>query len=525
MAEINTTKIIRPQPGYQMMALSSPADIVIGGGAAGVGKTYTLLLEPLRHKDVKGFGTVIFRRTSPQIKAEGALWDTSLGIYTQINEAEPRESSYEWFFGNTSKLKFSHLEYEKNKFDWQGAQIPCIGFDELTHFSKGMFFYMMTRNRSVCGVKPYMRATCNPDPDSWVAEFISWWIDQETGYPIPERNGVIRYLVVDGDNYIWGDSKAEVLELAAHVFEKVKEKTDIDLDNFIKSVTFISGDIYENKKLLSVDPSYLGNLLSQDKDTQASLLHGNWKTAISDQDIYEYHAFLGMFNNLYDVKTKGKYITADIALKGSDKFIVGYWEGYLLKDIIIRDKSDGKMVIDDISNMAKKYSVPNYHIVYDNDGVGGFIDGFIVDAVPFLNGGSALVNPSTPVNDGKGKKPDNYQNLKTQCYYLSGNSVNSGNYKISEDVANMMYDNKTTIRQRFMFERKAIKRAKADMDGKLRIIGKDEMKTKLSGQSPDLMDMFMMRERFNLMIDIGPTKSRLPYTGNNRLTTEMDFVI
>jgi hypothetical protein len=37
-------KFIRPQDGYQMMALSSPADIVIGGASAGVGKTYTILL-------------------------------------------------------------------------------------------------------------------------------------------------------------------------------------------------------------------------------------------------------------------------------------------------------------------------------------------------------------------------------------------------------------------------------------------------------------------------------------------------
>lgn len=522
MAEIQV-KIIKPQDGYQMMALSSPADIVIGGGAAGVGKTYTLLLEPLRHKDVKGFGTVIFRRTSPQIKAEGALWDTSMNIYSNISGAIPRESSNEWTFGETSKLKFSHMEYEKNKFDWQGSQIPFIGFDELPHFTKSMFFYMLTRNRSVCGVKPYVRATCNPDPDSWVAELISWWIDPETGFPISERNGVIRFFIADGDNYIWGDTKDEVIEKSAFKFERVKEKTDIDLNEFIKSITFISGDIYENKELLSVDPAYLGNLMSQDEETQAALLHGNWKQIISDQDVYEYHAFLGMFNNLYDVDKRGRYITADIALKGSDKFVVGYWEGYSLEDIIIRDKSDGKMVIDDLTSFARKYSVSNYHITYDNDGVGGFVDGFIEDAIPFLNGGAALVNPNTPVTIN-GKKPDNYQNLKTQCYYLSGDNVNLGKYSISEKVANMMYDDKSTVRQRFMFERKAIKRSKTDMDGKLRIIGKDEMKAKLNGQSPDLMDMFMMRERFNLIIDIKPTKSKLPYVGRQIISEDIDFV-
>lgn len=493
-------KVIRPQDGYQMKFLSTKADIAIGGGAAGVGKTYTLLLEPLRHKDVEGFGTVCFRRTSPQIKAEGGLWDTSNVIYNEIKHANPRETSREWFFGETAKLKFSHMEHEKNKYDWQGSQIPLIEFDELTHFSKGMFFYMLSRNRSACGVKPYIRATCNPDPDSWVAEFISWWIDQESGFPIPENNGVLRYLVVDGDNYIWGNSKDEVIEKASHIFDKIKEKTDIDLDHFVKSVTFISGDIYENKELLNVNPAYLGNLLSQDKDTQNALLFGNWKTVISDHDIYNYTAFRGMFDNKYDVDRSFKCITADIALKGSDKFITGYWEGDCLEDIEIVDKSDGKNVIDVISAMAAAYSIPNSNITYDNDGVGGFVEGFILGSVPFLNGGAPISLPDDKITEkGKEIKP-NYFNLKTQCYYMSGDSVNAGNYKISERVANKMYDQNTTVRQRFFLERKAIKRDKADFDGKLKIIDKSAMKAKLNGQSPDLMDMFMMKERFKLKI-------------------------
>ncbi len=130
----NDVTIIRPQEGYQMSFLSTSADIAIGGGAAGVGKTYSLLLENLRHKDVPGFGVVCFRRTTPQIKAEGALWDTSMTIYNQAG-GKPRESSLEWDFG-ASKVKFSHLEYDKNMYDWQGSQIPLI---ELLIFQRRCF--------------------------------------------------------------------------------------------------------------------------------------------------------------------------------------------------------------------------------------------------------------------------------------------------------------------------------------------------------------------------------------------------
>lgn len=484
--------IIKPQKGYQERALSSPADIVIGGAAAGVGKTYTLLLDPLRDIDVPGFGGVIFRRTTTQIRNEGGLWDTSMDIYPHVG-GEPKESYLEWNFPKGPKIKFSHLEHEKNILDWQGSQIPYIGFDELTHFTRKMFFYLLTRNRSVCGVKPYVRATCNPDPESWVAEFVAWWIDPDTGYPIPERDGHVRYLVVDGETCIWGDSEEEVIGKAWYMLEPLIEKSGIKPGDFVKSVSFISGSIYDNKELLKANPAYLANLVSQDAETKASLLEGNWKVVLSENDIYDYAATLGMFNNVYEVNREGRYITSDIAMKGSNKFVVWVWEGNEAVDLLIMDKSRGNEVIDGIKGMAKKHKVQNHHIVFDNDGVGQFVDGFIEGAIEFNNGSSALPDPT----EYKGK-PKAYFNLKTQCYYRSGDAVGRGEYRVSDYVANMMYDDKMTVRQRMMFERKAIKRAKADMDGKLRIIGKDEMKAKLNGDSPDLWDGFMEREIFNL---------------------------
>ena len=495
MAEVT---IIEPQKGYQQKALSCGADIVIGGAAAGVGKTYVLLLDPLRDMSVKGFGGVIFRRTSTQIRNEGGLWDTSMKLYPYVG-AEPKETYLEWVFKNGNKLKFSHLEHEKNILDWQGAQIPFIGFDELTHFSKKMFFYLLSRNRSTCGVNPYVRATCNPDPESWVAGFISWWIDEETGFPIPERDGVIRYVIIDGETCIWGDTKEEVIEKAMYLLEPLIKQSGINAENFVKSVAFVSGSIYDNKELLNVNPGYLANLLSQDEATRKSLLDGNWKVVISDKDIYDYYAFSGMFNNSFDVRDGERYITADIALKGSNKFTVGYWEGHSLEDILIMDKSKGNEVIDGIKMMANIHKVENRNIAFDNDGVGQFIDGFIIGAREFNNGSSPLPDPKNPKKDDKGKLlPENYEHLKAQCYYRSGDRCNRGEIRISEKVANMMYDDKMTVRQRFLFERKAIKRAKADSDGKLRIIKKDEMKAMLNGDSPDLMDMLMMREIFTL---------------------------
>lgn len=480
----NNTRVIRPQPGFQLKASATSADIAILGGAAGLGKTYILLLEFLRHKNNKNFGSVVFRRTSPQIKGEGGLWDTSMNIYPHVH-AIPKTHSLEWKFPSGAKLKFSHMEHEKDKFDWQGTQIPLISFDELTHFTKSMFFYMLSRSRSTCGVTPYVRATCNPDPDSWVAEFISWWIDPETGFPIPERDGVIRYMARDGDSYIWGDSIDEVYEKAKYFLEEAVNASGAPISAFVKSVTFITGSIYENKELLGTNPEYLGNLLSQDAATVSALFKGNWKAVISEDDIYPYAQFAGMFDNLFEVNRDYRYITADIALKGSDKFIVGVWYGFELVDILIMPVSNGPEIVEGITAMAKKHLVPNMHIAYDNDGVGGMLSGFFPGSVEFHNGGSP-------------KNEENYENLKTQCFYRSGDRVQKHEYSIADHVGYAMYDDKTTVRQRFLYERKAIKRAKKDEDGKLKIIKKAEMKVLLNGQSPDIMDMFMMREVFEL---------------------------
>lgn len=467
---------------------------MIGGAAAFVGKTFALLLDPLRHVHIKEFGGVIFRRTSVQIRNEGGLWDTSVKLYPILG-ATPRESNLDWLFPSGARIAFKHLEYEKNKYDWQGAQIPFLGFDELTHFTETMFFYLLSRNRSSCGVRPYVRATCNPDPESWVYKLIKWWIDPETGFPILERRGRLRYFIKYGTDYIWGDSVEEVEEKAGHIIRPMMADSGLKAKDFIKSITFVSGSIYDNKRGLEADPSYPANLLSQDEDTRRQLLEGRWKASNSPNDIYEYDVFSGLFDNVAKVDRTGKYITADIAMKGSNKLVVGYWEGFELMDIAIMDKSDGKQVIDLISQMAKIHSVENRYICYDSDGVGSYIDGFIRGAVPF-NGGAA---PLAVKDDASGRLiKENYFNLKTQCYYRSGMRVSRGEMKINKAVYDKMYDNQMTIRQRFQFERKAIKRDKVDTDGRLRIVSKEEMKVKLNGDSPDLLDMFMMREIFEL---------------------------
>ncbi len=269
---------LRPQPGPQEMFLSTPADIAIYGGAAGGGKSFGILLEGSRHTEIRDFGGVIFRRTSPMITNEGGLWDESNKIYPLLG-ATQKETDHSWTFRSGSVLSFSHLQHEKNVLDWQGSQICFLGFDELTHFTERQFFYMLSRNRSTCGVKPYVRATTNPDAESWVAEFIAWWIDQETGFPIPERAGKLRYFIRVNNILRWADSPEDLDDDFQVIYQALPEdvRSHTKREDFIKSVTFIPSNVYDNKKLLASNPQYLANLLALPLVERERLLGGNWK--------------------------------------------------------------------------------------------------------------------------------------------------------------------------------------------------------------------------------------------------------
>jgi len=204
--------ITAAQAGPQTLFLGSPADIAIYGGAAGAGKTFALLMEALRHVGrVRNFTVVIFRRTMPQIMNPGGLWDETLNLY-RLAGGTPHLVAREWRWRRGGKIKFSHLQFDSTVYDWHGTQITLICFDELTHFTKHQVFYMLSRNRSTCGVRPYIRATCNPDADSWIAEFLAWWIDPDTGLPIPERAGMLRYFVRVGEQIIWADRPEDLLQ-------------------------------------------------------------------------------------------------------------------------------------------------------------------------------------------------------------------------------------------------------------------------------------------------------------------------
>jgi len=257
MAEINQ---IRPQEGPQEDFLASSADIVIFGGAAYGGKSFALLIESTRHVKNPRYNGVIFRRESPQITAGGGLWDTAAQIYPHVG-GDAKEHKLTYIFPSKAYVKFTHLQLEKDKLSHQGAQYVFMGFDELTHFTETQFWYLLTRNRppAGCNLRPYCRCTTNPEADIWVRNLINWWIDEDTGYAIKERSGILRYFTRIDDEITWVD----------------KDWHDEE-GNGPKSLTFIPSYIDDNPMGMKADPTYKANLMAQEKVTRERLLKGNW---------------------------------------------------------------------------------------------------------------------------------------------------------------------------------------------------------------------------------------------------------
>lgn len=253
---------VRPQDGPQERFARLSADVAVYGGAAGGGKSYGLLLEPLYHKDNGGFGAVIFRRTYAEIVKQGGIWDTAMQLYPRCG-AVPNVGDLSWTFPSGARVDFGHLQHESDVLKWHSSQIPLIEFDELTTFTEHQFVYMLSRNRSTCGVRPYVRAGCNADAASWVARWVEWFVDPATGYPIPERAGKLRWFVRDGDNLRWASDPAEL-------------RRDYPDSGDPLSFTFIPAKLDDNAVLTTADPKYRATLMALPRIDRERLLHGNW---------------------------------------------------------------------------------------------------------------------------------------------------------------------------------------------------------------------------------------------------------
>jgi len=152
----------RANPGPQTDFLAAPEKDVLYGGAAGGGKSYAMLVDPLRYAHRPEHRALILRRSMPELRE---LIDKSRELYPKaFKGAKFREVDKIWKFPSGASVQFSFLEKDADVYRFQGQAYSWIGFDEITHLpTEFAWNYLASRLRTTDPeIQTYMRCTANP---------------------------------------------------------------------------------------------------------------------------------------------------------------------------------------------------------------------------------------------------------------------------------------------------------------------------------------------------------------------------
>ena len=148
--------------GPQTAFLAAGEKDVLYGGAAGGGKSYAMLVDPLRYAHKKVHRALILRRSMPELRE---LIDKSRELYPQaFPGAKFREVEKLWNFPSGAKIEFGFLERDADVYRYQGQAYSWIGFDEITHLpTEFSWNYLASRLRTTDpNIQTYLRCTANP---------------------------------------------------------------------------------------------------------------------------------------------------------------------------------------------------------------------------------------------------------------------------------------------------------------------------------------------------------------------------
>lgn len=263
----NDNLVFAPASKAQEQFLTSEADITFYGGAAGAGKSHCLLgsfLKFCHHPRTRG---VIFRKTTKQLSNPGGLFDSAVNLYKKVDpRLKIRMRDLEIEFSSGATLKFAYLDKPADRYNFQGAELTFIGFDEIQQLSEDNVTYLFSRLRSTSvDYKKQIVATGNPDYNSFIRTWVEFALDQ-SGIPIRKEVYPVRYMVnIPGGGIKWADRREELEEIYGSGDE-----------SGILSFKFVPGTIYDNPPLMKADPTYVSKLKSLPRVEMERLLLGSW---------------------------------------------------------------------------------------------------------------------------------------------------------------------------------------------------------------------------------------------------------
>lgn len=453
--------------------------------------SFVMELAPLRFVDNPLFTVNGYRKEEDDIKR--GLWNTSKKIYSNI--ATPKESTFRWVFPSGATSTYEHLQNE-NEIDrrFRGVEIPFIIIDELTQISFNTFFTMLASNRNSLGIKNQFIGSCNPvGPKHWLHQFISWYIDPETKEIIPERNNKTRYFYKYGKHIseiYWGNTKEEV-------YAKAKDKIDLVFDeslreqglsplSLINSLCFIEGDYASNKIFIKKDSSYLGNLAQQGGEQSIKDIKGIWDDYGESESIFTNEDWEAVYENTY--QTNGiRTAVCDVALT-RDALTLGAFDGSHLFEMEYIKNVGSTTAFTLIKKFLDRHHIPLRNFAFDSDGVGNYLK----EPCKVGKGGAYAFNNNSASSD-----PAIWYNQKAECAEKFSIRVKERGFSIDKDLLNKKFEGKTL--REHLDEQRSVIRRKETTNGKYQLIGKPEMKKLMGGKrSPDIIEMIIMHEHFNI---------------------------
>ena len=204
--------VFHPNEGPQTEFLAAPERDVLYGGAAGGGKSYAMLVDPLRYAHKKAHRALILRRSMPELRE---LIDKSRELYPQAYPGcKFREVEKLWNFPSGAKIEFGFLERDADVYRYQGQAYSWIGFDEITHLPTEFGWnYLASRLRTTdSSIETYLRCTANPGGvgAQWVKKR---YVDpQDPNNSFTGKDGLSRKFIparLDDNPYLANDGRYE----------------------------------------------------------------------------------------------------------------------------------------------------------------------------------------------------------------------------------------------------------------------------------------------------------------------------
>ena len=245
--------VFAPNAGPQTEFLAASEREVLYGGAAGGGKSFGLLADPMRYFSNPNFNGLILRRTNDELRE--LIWKSQELYPKAFQGAKWAEKKSQWTFPSGAKLWLTYLERDQDVLRYQGQAFSYVAFDELTQYPTDFAWnYMRSRLRTTDPTLPiYMRATTNPGGSG------HGWVKRTFIDPAPANTKFVARDLESGEDMVYPDGH-----------EKAGEPL------FYRR--FIPASLKDNPYLMD-GGQYEANLLSLPEMQRRQLLEGDWAVA------------------------------------------------------------------------------------------------------------------------------------------------------------------------------------------------------------------------------------------------------